>query len=130
MKKRVVLWLFGLCFSLTFALAQEVPVGVVAAFKKGSAQELAKFLGDKVELIVQGKSAGYDKQKAREAMAGFFSGNKVSGFEVNHQGKRNESSFMVGTLATAHGNYRVNCFFRRVENNYVIHQIRIDKNDE
>lgn len=130
MKKRVVLWLFGLCFGLTFVWAQEVPAGVVAAFKKGSAQELAKFLGDKVELIVQGKSSGYDRQKAREAMAGFFAGNKVGGFEVNHQGKRNESSFMVGTLATAHGNYRVNCFFRRVENNYVIHQIRIDKNDE
>ena len=56
--------------------------------------------------------------------------NKVSGFNVNHQGKRDESSFVIGTLATTNGNFRVNCFLKKVQNQYLIHQIRIDKINE
>ena len=52
MKKRVLLWIAGLMFSVSTLLAQDVPVGVVLAFKKGSSQELNKFLGDKVDLII------------------------------------------------------------------------------
>lgn len=59
-----------------------------------------------------------------------FAENKVSSFNVNHEGKRDESSFIIGTLGTANGNFRVNCFFRKVQNKYVIHQIRIDKTNE
>ena len=60
----------------------------------------------------------------------YSSENKVSGFNVNHQGKRDESSFIIGTLATTRGNFRVNCFLKKVENQYLIHQIRIDKINE
>ena len=56
MKKRVLLWIAGLMFSVSTLLAQDVPVGVVLAFKKGSSQELNKFLGDKVDLIIQNRS--------------------------------------------------------------------------
>ena len=35
MKKRVLLWIAGLLFSASTLLAQDVPVGVVLAFKKG-----------------------------------------------------------------------------------------------
>ena len=64
------------------------------------------------------------------AMQEFFTENKVSGFNVNHQGKRDESSFVIGTLATTNGNFRVNCFLKKVQNQYLIHQIRIDKINE
>ena len=118
MKKRVLLWIAGLLFSASTLLAQDVPVGVVLAFKKGSSQELNKFLGDKVDLIIQNRSTNADKQAAE------------STFNVNHQGKRDESSFVIGTLTTANGKFRVNCFFKRVQNKYLIHQIRIDKTNE
>ena len=129
MKKRVLLWIAGLMFSVSTLLAQDVP-GVVLAFKKGSSQELNKFLGDKVDLIIQNRSTNTDKQAAESTMNTFFADNKVSGFNVNHQGKRDESSFVIGTLTTANGNFRVNCFFKRVQNKYLIHQIRIDKTNE
>lgn len=130
MKKRISLWLLGLFTSITMLMAQDIPVGVVVAFKKGNSQELNKFLGEKVDLIIQNKSTHVDRQVAENAISDFFANNKVKGFNVNHQGKRNESSFVVGTLATANGNFRVNCFFRRVSNKYIINQIRIDRTDE
>ena len=130
MKKRVVLLLTCLFLWVSSIFAQDVPVGVVVAFKKGNSQELNRYLGDKVDLIIHNRTTNADKQTAEGTMAAFFSGNQVSGFTVNHQGKRNESGFIVGTLATANGNFRVNCFFRKVADKYVIHQIRIDKTNE
>ena len=130
MKKRVVLLLTGLFMWMSSSFAQDVPAGVIVAFKKGNSQELNRYLGDKVDLVMQNRTTNADKQTAEKAMAVFFADNKVSNFNVNHQGKRDESSFVIGTLTTANGNFRVNCFFRKVQNKYVIHQIRIDKTNE
>ena len=106
MKKRVLVGMTALLLSLSLLMAQEIPAGVITAFKRGSSQELSKYMGE------------------------FFTKNKVSGFNVNHQGKRDESSFVIGTLATTNGNFRVNCFLKKVQNQYLIHQIRIDKINE
>ena len=130
MKKRVIFLLTGLFIWTSVLLAQTVPEGVIGAFKEGNSQELNKYLGDKVDLIIQNKSTHADKRTAEGTMAAFFSNHKVGSFNVNHQGKRDESGFVIGTLMTANGNFRVNCFFRKVQNKYVIHQIRIDKTDE
>ena len=130
MKKRVIFLVAGLFLGMSVLMAQGVPEGVVGAFRKGNSQELSKYLGDKVDLTIVDKSASADKRKTGEAMAAFFSAHKVSGFQVHHQGKRDESGFFVGTLTTASGNFRVNCFFRKVQNKSVIHQIRIDKTNE
>ena len=121
MKKRVLLWMAGLVFAVTSLFAQDIPVGVVVAFKKGNSQELNKYLGEKVDLVIQNRSTSVDKQTAEGTLASFFNSNKVSGFNVN---------FIIGTLTTANGNFRVNCFFRRVQNKYFINQIRIDKTNE
>ncbi len=130
MKRRMLLGIVGLFLSISLLLAQEVPPGVITAFKKGSAQELGKYMGDKVNLVIQNQSANVDKRGAVAKMQTFFAANKVSGFTVNHQGKRDESSFVVGTLATANGSFRVHCFLKRTQNQYLIHQIRIDKTNE
>lgn len=130
MRKRIVLLLTGLFICMSPILAQDMPAEVVEAFRKGNSQELDRFLGDKVDLIIQDKSAHADKLTAEATLSDFFSGNKVSGFHVNHQGRRDESGFIIGTLTTSNGNFRVNCFFRRVQDKYVIHQIRIDKINE
>ena len=130
MKKRVVLLLTCLFLWVSSIFAQDVTVGVVEPFKKGNSQELNKYLGEKVDLVIQNRSTSVDKQTAEGTLASFFNSNKVSGFNVNHEGKREESSFIIGTLTTANGNFRVNCFFRRVQNKYFINQIRIDKTNE
>lgn len=130
MKKRVLLGMAGLLLSISLLLAQEIPAGVITAFKKGSSQELAKYLGDKVNLIIQDRSTNVDKKTAESTMAAFFTTNKVSAFDVNHQGKRDGSSFIIGTLVTSNGKFRVNCFLKKVQNQHLIHQIRIDKTNE
>lgn len=130
MKKRILLWMTGLLIAVSTLCAQNVPVGVVAAFKKGNSQELDKYLSDKVDLIIQNRSINTDRKTTQGMLTNFFAENKVSGFSVNHEERRDESSFVIGTLTTTNGNFRVNCFFKRIENRYLIHQIRIDKTNE
>ena len=130
MKKRVLLGMTALLLSISLLMAQEVPEGVITAFKRGSSKELSKYMGDKVNLVFQGRSTNLAKQKAAAMMQDFFTENKVNGFTVNHQGKRDESSFIVGTLATSKGKFRVNCFLKKMKDQYLSHQIRIDKINE
>lgn len=129
MKKRVYLMLVSLFIWAAAVIAQDLS-GLTNAFKHGSAQELAPYLGENVEYIYAGTSRNYNKPSAQQALTGFFMANKVNGFSVNHQGKRDESGFIVGTLTTAGGNYRINCFFKKIDDKYLIHQIRIDKTNE
>lgn len=127
MKKRVVLLFICLFVGTFMSMAQDVPVGVIVAFKKGSSQELNRYFSEKVDLVIQNRAVDTDRRSIENAMTDFFSGNKVHSFDVNHEGKRDDSSFIVGTLKTTKGNYRVNCFFKRMQNRYFIHQIRIDR---
>lgn len=130
MEKRMLLWMVGILFVASALLAQDVPGGVVTAFKKGSSQELGSYLGGKVNLIIQNRSTNATRQMVEKTMSAFFTDNKVSNFEVIHQGKRDESGFVIGTLTTANGNFRVNCFLKKIQDRYLINQIRIDKTNE
>lgn len=130
MKRRTLLLMIGVILSVTVALAQDVPAEVITAFKRGSSVELGKYLGDNVELLILNRTSNDNKATAEATMHTFFAQNEVSAFNVNHQGKKGESSFVIGTLNTSTGNYRVNCFLKRIQNKYLIHQIRIDKTNE
>lgn len=130
MKKRMLAGIVALLLCIPFVLAQEIPEDVVSAFSAGKAADLARYFGDKVTLVFQGNSRQMDKQKATAALQEFFAKKKVKGFSVNHQGRRDESSFLIGTLNTQQEKFRVNCFLRRVQDKCLIHQIRIDKINE
>lgn len=54
-KRVVILWLCFFVWTVSL-MAQDVPAGVVAAFKKGNSQELNGYLSDKVELILESRS--------------------------------------------------------------------------
>mgnify|MGYP001524400716 FL=1 len=45
MKKRVLVGMTALLLSLSLLMAQEIPAGVITAFKRGSSQELSKYMG-------------------------------------------------------------------------------------
>lgn len=131
MKKQILLMLSAMMFCTVFAQVQDITSGLETAFRKGSAQDLLQFLGNQVVMIIRNNPQSVNKTEAQQKMADFFSANKVTGFSVNHQGNRNESGFIIGTLNTVNGPFRVNCFFKKSGNNpALIHQIRIDKTNE
>ena len=71
-KNGYLLWMAGLVFAVTSLFAQDIPVGVVVAFKKGNSQELNRYLGEKVNLVIQNRSESVDRQAAEGTLAAFF----------------------------------------------------------
>ena len=63
MKKRVLVGMATLLLSLSLLMAQEIPAGVITAFKRGSSQELSKYMGDKVNLVLQGARQALTSRK-------------------------------------------------------------------
>ena len=51
MKKRVLVGMTALLLSISLLMAQEIPAGVITAFKRGSSQELSKYMGGKVPIM-------------------------------------------------------------------------------
>lgn len=131
MKMRVIL-LFATLFSVALTLSAQGKGAneVIQALKKASSPELVKCLGEKVELVTPDGVVHVEREEARRELAAFFRRHRATGFKTIHQGKREESGFIIGTLTTTDGNYRVNCYFRKQQEEYVIHQIRIDKSNE
>lgn len=124
-----ILWaMLSICPVLL--LAQEIPTGVVSALKGGRVEQLAIYMGPQVELIMESRKVATNREVTVEKLTDFFANNKAREYSVNHQGKRDESGFIIGTLTTAGGLFRVNCFFKLSENQYIIHQIRIDKSND
>ncbi len=130
MRKRLILLFSVLTMWFSSLFAQDIPAEVITAFKKGEPEILNAYLGNKLEVIINDKALVTDKENARKILTAFFRENKTLQFSVNHRGQRDESSFIIGTLQTVNGAYRVNCFLKKLQNNYVIHQIRIDKTNE
>lgn len=130
MRTRKLLFFVGLLFYFSMAFAQQNRSEVISAFKEGRSKELGKCMSNAINLVILNAQIDTDKPKAIAIMDDFFTKNKVSGFDLIHEGQRDESGFIIGLLITTKGKYRVNCFLKKENENYLIHQIRIDKANE
>ena len=130
---KLLKFLIVFCFA-TFLLhetnSQSFPRDIVSATQNGNAVELAKYFNDKVEIILPSKSGVYSKEQAQFVMRDFFSSNRPTSFQINHEGKRDNSSFAIGRYVSAKEQFRFYFLTKVVDGKTVIIQIRIDKNDE
>lgn len=131
MKKRLFVLCTAALIGVVVLMAQDVLGGLATAFRKGDSQALGRYMHDGVSLALAGEDGEVaDRPKVEAAMRTFFAVNKVTDFEINHKGKREESAFVVGTLHASTGIYRVNCYLKKIGDNYLIHRIRIEKTNE
>lgn len=108
----------------------DVHAGIVTALKTGDAPKLASYFNDNVQLVIENKNDIYSKQQAQRIVADFFRKNTVSNFEVLHQSTKEAASFIIGTLYTSGGKFRVSVLTRKNGSNTVIQQLRIESNND
>lgn len=125
---KLLLLSFGLLFGVTLLQAQssEVPSGIITALSDGNAGNLSGYLNDNVELVIGNQNDVFSKQQATGIIADFFRKNRVNSFDVLHKGNKDAASFVIGTLKTGSGNYRVYVLTRKGE----IQQLRIETSNE
>ncbi|MCL2073790.1 MAG: DUF4783 domain-containing protein [Marinilabiliaceae bacterium] len=110
--------------------AQTFPQGIVTATQQGNAVLLAQHFNDKVEIILPSKSGVYSKEQAQFVMKDFFASYRPTSFKINHEGKRDNSSYAIGNYVSAREQFRFYFLTRNVNGRILISQIRIDKQDD
>ena len=108
------------------AQSVEVPSAIITALNNGDAGQLSNYLNSNVELFIENKNDVFSKQQSSQIIADFFRKNHVSGFQMLHKGNKDAASFVIGTLKTSTGNFRLYVLTRKNE----IQQLRIEPSND
>lgn len=110
--------------------APDIPEAIVVAIKAGNSKELAKHFNTNIELLILENEDVYSKTQAEMICKDFFTKYPPSNFKILFEGGKESSKYAIGSLSTPNGNFRV-YFLLKVQNNIsLIHQLRIEKEDE
>jgi hypothetical protein len=133
MKLTKLVQVFVLVFVPAFLHAQDqqrIPPGISIAIKAGNASELARYMNSTVELLLIDKEDFYKKNVAETILKDFFNSCRTKDFIIRHQGARNEAQYAIGNLKTEKGDFRVYFLLKKVNQDLLIHQIRIESENE
>ncbi len=104
----------------------KIPGGISIAIKAGNAAELAKYMNATVELLLLDKEDFYKKNVAETILRDFFNEYKTKDFTIRHQGAKNDAQYAIGNLKTENGDFRVYFLLKKIDQELLIHQIRIE----
>ena len=121
----LILFLFPAMFFTSIAQAQSGEVK--RAFQDADADMLGNYFGTTVTLNIPGKDLQCSRAEAKENMKDFFASHRVKSFNIKFEGEKDNSNFIIGTLVTGSGTYRVNIFFKKNGDSKHIHLLRIEK---
>jgi hypothetical protein len=103
-----------------------IPSEISLAIKAGNATELSKYMNSTVELLLLDKEDFYKKVVAETILKDFFNEYHTKDFIIRHQGARNDAQYAIGNLTTEKGDFRVYFLLKKVGQDLLIHQIRIE----
>ena len=124
-----VIFLLINSLALTAQEQTRIPPGISIAFKAGNAAELSKYMNPTVELTVLDKEDFYKKNVAEAILKDFFVSYPTKDFIVRHEGAKNDAQYAIGNLKTEKGDFRVYFLLKKVDQELLIHQIRIESDN-
>jgi len=133
MKKRLLIMagiILNLAVVMTAQDQPQVPAGISIAFKSGSAAGLSKYLNSTVELVMPDKEDFYSKSVAENILKDFFSRHHTREFVIRHQGAKGDAQYAIANLETDNGHFRVYFLLKKVNGSPLIHQIRVEPENE
>jgi hypothetical protein len=107
-----------------------IPEGIILAFRAGNAEELARHFYNNIELIILDKEDVYSKTQAEQILRNFFTDHHPASFNIIHEGGKETSRYAIGSLSTSSGNFRVSFLIKNQDGTPLIHQLRIEEEDE
>ena len=129
MKFLSLISVFILCLPVPDVTAQEqsrIPSGISVALKTGNATELCRYMNSTVDMVLLQTEDFYKKNVAETILRDFFNEYHAKDFTIRHQGAKNDAEYAIGNLETEKGNFRVYFLLKKVGQESLIHQIRIE----
>lgn len=108
----------------------DISMKLIKSFETGNAEMLSGLLNDNVELVIPKTENFFTKQQAKSILADFFRKNTVIDFNVLHKGTKENASFLIGTLVSSKGSFRVSVFARKNGAQSLVYQLRIEDPNE
>lgn len=130
MKTRAIILLLAVSFS-SVAFATDVIDGIANAIRSGNPANISKYFINNIDLKVISKEDVYSKPQAEMILRDFFSKHTVKSYTVAHKSEpKNGSQYVVGTLDTSNGKFRVYFLIKPSGAETLIHQFRIEIGNE
>jgi len=104
----------------------KIPAGISLAIKSGNATELSKYMNSTVQLLLLDKEDFYKKNVAETILKDFFKEYHSKDFIIRHQGAKTDAQYGIGNLETEKGTFRVYILLKKVDQELLIHILRIE----
>ena|ERR1035437_858947 len=130
MKTKSIIVLFIISFS-SFAFTLDVIDDIASAVRSGNPKNISKYFIEHIDLKVIEQENVYSKQQAEMILKDFFGKHPVKSFTVAHKSEaKNGSQYVIGTLETTNGKFRINFFIKTTGAQTLIQQFRIETENE
>ena len=109
-----------------FVSSGQIPQQIITGLKAGDAKIVASHFYENIELVVIDRELVCSQAQGEQILKDFFVRYKPSDFKITHQGSA-DSSYAIGKMQTASGNFRVYFLLKSNGGKAQIVQLRIDK---
>lgn len=119
---------FFFSFSQLFTFGQQKDCLTIAeAFKMGDVASIETYFPNNLDMTVVDTEDVFSKVQAGQILNQFFKKNIPSYFIIKHQGgSPGSDNYIVGTLKTNNGDFRVTFFVRKDQNEVKLKRLRIE----
>lgn len=107
---------------------QIIPDEIISALNRGDIERLTAKFDKNISLTINTLSGTYSQKEANKLISDFFTENNVENFKIVHQGGSELSCFVIGTLKTSNGSFRIYLLMRGKP--LVVQQIIIGKEQQ
>lgn len=115
-------------FAITSNAQNKTVEQVKLVLEIGNANELSKFLNDKVDLNIDGNEGTYSRSQAEGVLKNYFKENPPESFQINHEGaSQNGLIYAIGEYKTADSSFRVWIRLKKVNDQFKIHEMSFVK---
>jgi hypothetical protein len=118
---------FILC---SFNSAQQDEIeNIKYSMKNGNAGTIALYFDNTVDLTYDNTQSTYSKIQAEMILRDFYLKHSPKNFNVDYLGNspNNDAQYLIATLQTSTGKYRVYMYFRNKDGKKIIKEIKISK---
>ena len=129
MKTKAIILLIISISSLAFM--PDIIDGISTAIRSGNPKNISKYFIENIDLKVIAQEDVYSKQQAEMILKDFFTKHPVKSFTVAHKSEpKAGSQYVIGTLETENGKFRIYFLIKTTGSETLIQQFRIETENE
>ena len=126
MKTKSFIVLFIISFA-SFAFTLDVIDDIASAVRSGNPKNISKYFIENIDLKVIDKEDVYSKPQSEMILKDFFGKHPVKSYTVAHKSDpKGGSQYVIGTLETDNGKFRIYFLIKTSGSNTLIQQFRIE----